>query len=257
MAITFRDLLESELAEQSQHSPEAPHQVQETPRATPLNEIEFELHEGEPIVQRWIKSEEYDYLEGRLTVEKGIVWSRAILFVKPDLFLLVDKVENNTLIVARQFFHLPPEVEVEEYGDGFRLFNGDERSCILLPLKTADSASTEIIKGRTDPEMQGWYSPAFWHFEPAPVIQLTMDLEAGVSYILHLLVPTGKDKPGRYSIEVLHDALWNPIRAEQLRLSVAGPKEITRIAYTPSLGFMLSEGTVASDPVIEITRRRR
>ena len=152
-----------------------------------------------------------------------------------------------------QVFHFPPEVAVEDLGDGkWLLSSHDSAYCLMIPLIIPDSIDTKILKGQTRPFYQGWYSGHYNELLPAPAMVNQCDGLEGVNYFVYLMIPTGTMNPTRTSIRSTHPDLWDGNNNEPIRIWINDPAYMTTLSFKPSAGFILGDNKASGVPVIDI-----
>ncbi|MDR3708977.1 MAG: alginate lyase family protein [Capsulimonadaceae bacterium] len=125
-----------------------------------------------PAALVWETKPEYDYVSasyGREPIEgwgpkrlKNVVHTRRILFVKPDVWIVVDSlVPADTAEHAYEStFHLDaPSAVVDAATNTVTTENKHLANLAIIPLSTAD-LSARIITGQTQPFVQGWLPTA-------------------------------------------------------------------------------------------------
>lgn len=225
---------------------------------TVLKEVRAPSGKG-PKVFAWISNPRFDYLEGSIRYERGFLHhSRAILFIKPYYFLIVDRFSSKQKIQLKQLFHFPPDVSViNNEGFGYILGSSNGKHCLMKGIENSFTG-TEIIKGKTEPGYQGWYSGIFENFVPASVLQnqLTFFNEA---YVIYLFVPTGQRNPASFDILVHENGLskFSDDSSRQLRLEIVAPRQKIKIKYTPTKKFLDNLAPEVGSPQISIRKARR
>lgn len=212
-----------------------------------------------PEVHFWISKLDYDYLEGSFKYYRDIWHSRAILFIKPYYFLVVDRLSSSEPLMFKQLFHMPPQVEVAEHEDGYMLSVGDSLRCLIYDLSSPEQTEGDVIIGEHSTELQGWYAGIYGNFEPAPVVEYAFVAKERRSYFLaRLFVPMSDMDPGRFSIETASGGRWEPGQERPLELKITEPGYTTRVSFLPSLKFLVSKSfSGRTEPSINILRRRR
>jgi hypothetical protein len=213
-----------------------------------------------PAIITWRSSDGFDYLEGYMRYEEGsFCHRRAILFIKPHYFLVVDRLTAEGAADFRQYFHFPPDVSVTD-GGGFEyiLESRQGGSCIMKALMMPRSAETEIIRGRTMPEYQGWYSGCFGSFVPASALETraTFSREAVVVF---LFVPTGRMDPATVSISIDEkdfSGTTNEVTGS-IHLEIDTPHRKTAIDYRPSARFLDRIGYDGWAPLIDVVEESK
>jgi hypothetical protein len=198
----------------------------------------------------WIVEDSYQYLEGRMSYgSDSLIHSRAILFLRPECLILVDRIKSVFHTYCRKYLHMPPDISVgSARGRKKYLQSGDFRHCIYLPLSFRQDTVWEIITGETEPEYQGWYSGSINNFEEAPVLQESFFVKAGEEiYSVTLLLPTGRSSPSTYRIEQSNTGSWNPERDGELRIEYTGTRFRTKLSYMPSSAFMTDSIDIRTD----------
>lgn len=191
-----------------------------------------------PVVDHWISGQDFDYLEGHFLYNNFFTHSRAILFIKPHCFLIVDRAEVTNPCMIKQFFHMPPAVEVTAHANGYLLSVGDSMRCLLLCLSRPPNAESRVVKGMVEPEMQGWYAGYGRIFEEAPVVEYSFETEKGYHYFAHLFVPLGGGDINDYEIKMVNGDTWDMDKKEPLLLTIQEPHHSTSISFLPSQTFL-------------------
>jgi hypothetical protein len=116
---------------------------------------------GQPQYQ-WITNSAYDYTWGSypfggVSAElKGIHWDRAIYFVKPDYFVLLDRIRGEGTHKIRSKMQLSWDVSAEVEGTGVAAQSGQGASLKIAPFDSR--TAPHIIRGQKDPFWDGWIS---------------------------------------------------------------------------------------------------
>ena len=219
-------------------------------------------HGQTPRVHYWIANDDYDYLEGSYNYSKSFQHGRAILFVKPRVIIIVDRIMSKGELSFRQLFHLDPSVTAERSDCGYILSGPEETKCEFSCITAPSDVKSTVIEGQRHPEMQGWYSGTFDNLEPAQVIQYSFKPdEPGSSYFAHIIMPVPGGGIGDYSLDFPGkdgDEAWCPGLASPLELIVEGPEYRTVVSFSPSSLFTeTSSGTEVVEPRITVRREKR
>jgi hypothetical protein len=232
----------------------------------PVNRLNHTLRSSSPVpadnkrtpaVDYWMSEPDFDYLEGRFQYAQFFEHTRAILFIKPYYFLVVDRIAVNRNCIVKSFFHMPPAVEVRRSGGDYILSVDDSLRCIMKEISVPSFRVSRILKGSSEGEYQGWYGGSYNSFEPAPAVEITVAVKEGYLTLSHLFVPVGTDSVTEYTIRVDNEERWNPASNLPLELTIEEPGYRTNIHYLPSSKFCDSDGgRLTEKPDIRIIRTR-
>jgi Heparinase II/III-like protein len=92
--------------------------------------------------------------------------SRTLLFSPGNWLIVIDQLDSIVEHLYTQWFHFCPSLNLTSEGDGrFSSTLSDQRK--LTVLTTADAnLSTIVVRGQTEPRMQGWISRGYRKMEP-------------------------------------------------------------------------------------------
>ena len=150
----------------------------------------------EPEENRWVTNDDFDYAEGVYSSGYGpdgavdVMHTRQVVFVKPDYWIVIDAMTPADEVEHKYeaLFHFDAEdaaideatrsVTAQHEGSGLR----------IVPLRPED-VEVEIIKGQTEPAVQGWV-PTGRHNELRPIPTAVFRWRAvGPSVMAYALVP--------------------------------------------------------------------
>jgi hypothetical protein len=151
----------------------------------------------EPLPHVWVSKPEYDYAEAAYDkdfggdVKRGVSQTRAVLFVKPDFWVVLDTLtaKDGREHAYDALFHFDGKVKA----DGLRLVtqNAGEAN-ITVAARPDPGLSLKIVEGQEDP-VQGWLPNGLSGVRPAPVGIFTT--RGGTTHLLYVLAPAPKGKP--------------------------------------------------------------
>lgn len=151
----------------------------------------------EPLPHVWQTGAESDYVEATFDenfggdVKRGVAHTRAVLFLKPDLWVVLDKLDarDGKQHSYDALFHYDAKVE----RDGLRLITRDPAGPNLtLAVRPDPGLSLKIIEGQEDP-VQGWLTDHAHNLSgrrPAPCGILSA--RGGITHLLYVLAPAPK-----------------------------------------------------------------
>jgi hypothetical protein len=210
----------------------------------------------------WASSEALDYGAGVYAHGYGperataVTHRRQMVFVKPDYFIVVDTVEGEGSHVVESLFHLNHD-EAEVEGSVARSVDPGVPN-VLVAAAPVDGLQVRIVKGQTEPEVQGFIPSDRWHASwrapearapdhgkrevPTVVCTLQGTLPAKLAYVL---MPYPKGQSPQVSCRL--PAVQGPGTAVQVELP--GGRQQTVLIGTPgqrvSCGAMSTKQQVA------------
>ena len=153
----------------------------------------------------WKSTPDYDYASGvyddgySLMNNKGrgsqelstdLIHRREVVFIKPDYWVLVDRITGNGPHEIEQLFHLTPDAQatIDQNQVWARYANG---STLKMFAVSAAAPAVSMVMGASDP-IQGWVATGYNKKVPAPTVVFKdkMDLPA---VLCTVLVPSNSD----------------------------------------------------------------
>ena len=166
----------------------------------------------QPLDNLWVSEKNFDYVVGRY--ESGykkaaidVKHKRAILFVKPDYWIIIDtlKPEDNKPHEYESIFHLNAETAVKiPNTKAVVTENSNSANLVLWPVGI-NGLSTEIVKGIEEEPVQGWVMS--WTKREAVPTALFRWKAKGISQLVTIVYPI----PANAEVPIL--------RVKQLRIS--------------------------------------
>ncbi len=128
-------------------------------------------------------------------VGRGVQHTRAVLFIKPDFWVMLDRLTavDGKEHIYEPLFHFDGAVQT----DGLRVVtrNSSEANLTLLPRADA-GLSLKIVEGQEEP-VQGWLTKTISSVRPAPVaIYQTRGKSAHLIYVMAPAPAGAKDPVG-------------------------------------------------------------
>ena len=122
--------------------------------------------------------------------DKSVLHRRRVLFLKPDLFLVVDDfaaADEREHEVEVQFLLDAAGADLSESRVAVARRQADQPTVAILPLRT-DGLAARIAQGETKPTVRGFLPKGFEKLEPAPAILYTRAFTGRLT-LAWLLVP--------------------------------------------------------------------
>ena len=210
---------------------------------------------NQPLSNQWFSTETCDFLSGCYAdgygnvesdeVDRSVVHHRSVIFVKgrkagdPEYWIITDHLTGNGVHTCEQLFHLiPVEVSTDPDTKIVRTVTQDEPNLAFIPA-IHHGVEMDVVNGRTEPSLQGWYCGGGPRPTPAPCV--TYRRTGMLPTIFQtVLLPMKADKaalPKVESLGTLGDG-WSriifPDGREDIYCSLvdAGHQQLEDIAFT-------------------------
>lgn len=135
--------------------------------------------------------------------------TRAVLYVRGRYWVVVDHVTSDAPREMTALWHFAPDVTAVAEGTEVRTTDKGQGNLRILPVG-AKKWSVAIVKGQTEPEVQGWFSERYNEKTPAPCAVYRAPL-GGAATFAWVLQPF-RDQPAPISAKVLPvgaDGAWS------------------------------------------------
>lgn len=161
---------------------------------------------AEPLPNRWLTTPQFDFAEGWFDEGYGpdrnrtVTHRRAVLFVKPEYWLVIDRLTPSDDAVHRYeaIFHFDGEAaEITPAPLGVRSTEPDRPNLAILALNP-EGLGVDIVRGQEQPVVQGWVPARGYEVRPVatPVFRAEGPGERVLPWLLYPL-RTGQDLPVR------------------------------------------------------------
>jgi hypothetical protein len=158
----------------------------------------------------WISNKDFDFAQATFGHHEGERWgkdhltgfvhTRRILFVKPLYFVVLDTItppaDDTAQHTCDAVFHLDAtDATIDPTTCAVTTADHQRRTLAILPLNS-DNLSVRLVKGQTEPEMQGWISDHAYDQRPVPTVIFTRK-SAGPVHLLYVFAPAraGQSSP--------------------------------------------------------------
>lgn len=149
-------------------------------------------------IEKGATGEGYAWVEAKHSLYDGVTITRRLVYLKPDILLVRDRIQSKQTHSYTQYFHLAPGIEVEGRAEHMTLRGQDGAVLEIRQLEPIDHL--EIVEGEKDP-IQGWVSFRTNQKEPNSVLQYEKKgSDVTFATVLHLR-PSGKPDIHDASIE--------------------------------------------------------
>lgn len=158
-----------------------------------------------PLGNTWATTPQFDYVRGSYKFDQRrvkLTHTRAVLFVKPDYFVVMDRLDGDTKTHAyRMKYQLSRELVAQV--DGVRAVGERQGAPRIVVLPSRSDLDLSVVRGREESPREGWHGYAAEKFAPAPALIYTWN-ERAPTRVETVLWPV---KPGHAAdIEVTRSA---------------------------------------------------
>jgi len=158
----------------------------------------------------WSTTDEFDYVdgshEGFLRLKDPVTHRRKVLFVKPNFWLVLDKLTANENHTYDQYFHFGQDAIVDINKLSVTAKYKNVAGILIQPL-IQEGLKVERFKGSEKP-IQGWVSYDYGVKVPAEAVKFTK--QANTTYFATLLMPFKNQCP-KFSFEVVSENVFKII----------------------------------------------
>ena len=140
----------------------------------------------QPLLNPWFSTATCDFLSGCYTegygdaasdeIDPSIVHHRSVIFIKghkegePEYWIITDHLTGDSVHTCEQLFHLiPVEATMDPGTKTVRTITQGQPNLAFIPAVT-DGLEVEVVEGRTEPNLQGWYCGGAPRPTPAPCV---------------------------------------------------------------------------------------
>ncbi len=161
---------------------------------------------------RWASTGEYDYAAGSYNdgystmsakgrgandIETSVTHDRQIFFVKPDYWVVVDKISGSGAHQVELLFHMTPDAEATVVDQQVQAKFGNGAALQIFSVN-ADSPLVSIVKGSIDP-IQGWVATGYNKKVPAATAVFKHQVELPAT-LYTVLIPSSSIDAARFQI---------------------------------------------------------
>jgi len=145
----------------------------------------------QPLPHVWVTGKDSDYVEATYDeafggeVGRGVQHTRAVLFIKPDFWVMLDRLTavDGKPHTYEPMFHFDGAVKA----DGLRVVTQNAGEANLTLLARADTdLRVKIVEGQQEP-VQGWLTKTISSVRPAPVA--IYQTRGGTAHLIYAMAP--------------------------------------------------------------------
>lgn len=122
------------------------------------------------------------------------IHSRSVAMVEGRYLVVVDHIESERPRRVTALWHFHPDVTLEVTGQQVVSVDPGVGNLRIVPASDLDW-QVDIVRGQTEPEIQGWYSESFGVKTPASVIRFTAEIDGSATFAWVMLPAKGAVPP--------------------------------------------------------------
>ena len=203
------------------------------------NEPRNVIQSKEPIAGNWALTPQYDYVRGVYDRSRGwfghtpilVNHKRVVVYPHGQYWVAIDQVETTDTHTLQFLWHFSPRCTVAIDGFSVKSVDPGLGNLCVTPVSGLDW-ELHLIKGQTEPEVQGWYSRAYGEIEPTSTAIYSTKVSKSEVFAWILTSARGQVPPVKGKlIEVKKDRVTlevesGPDQKERLTIPLDGKPEI-------------------------------
>ncbi|MBK8502564.1 MAG: alginate lyase family protein [Saprospiraceae bacterium] len=150
-----------------------------------------------PLVEHsdYLDTDQYFYARGAFIdgfegVEGAVAHRRSLFYLKNKYWLVIDQIDADRPHSIEVLWHFAPDCQIMIEGLEALTTNSDKGNLRLVPLGENDW-HTEIIEGRSEPTIQGWYSKDYGQKVPNATVQYSKIIDQSTIFAWLLIADQG------------------------------------------------------------------
>jgi hypothetical protein len=182
---------------------------------------------NEPVAENHYKiTDDYDYAWNSYDKYYGaenVKHNRAMLYVRDNFWVVVDKVETKKPRKIETLWHWHPDCKVEKQAENVVTSVNKKGNLKIIPLGNIEW-EVDFVKGQDAP-VQGWYSPEYNQYEPGVATIYSTKIKESETFIW-LLIPSEKTAPDG-QVKILAQ------NQDGIKLQITNPEKGTWNLFVP------------------------
>ena len=180
-----------------------------------------------PIRDEAVVQPTFDFARGRFDgpyrkLQGKAAHTRAVVYLRGGYWVVIDHVETDQPRTITALWHLHPDCTTQVEGNTIVTTDQGQGNLRIVPVTNLDWTTT-IVRGQTEPTIQGWYSRTYNLKSPSSCAVYDAQVKASASFAWVLA-------PGRGSTPPV-EATWLDAPSGAVRLSVrVGDRPVDEIA---------------------------
>ncbi|MBT3379754.1 MAG: hypothetical protein HN742_31815 [Lentisphaerae bacterium] len=155
----------------------------------------------EPLTNPWVTTPVFDYVRGGYAFdpkEAPVTHTRAVLFMKPDYFVVLDTIEGDGEHDYRMKYQLHQDLTVVT--EGVRVMGRSRNGPGVIVSPSRPDLALSVIEGQDDPFKEGWHLLDEKRAETAPALIYEWR-EQGPEMVETVICPVPRDGSPRMRLE--------------------------------------------------------
>jgi len=174
-----------------------------------------------------------DYTGGYEGIEGTSTHTRAVAYLRGQYFVVVDRIATDRPRTIQALWHFHPACTVTVDGNNVESVDEERGNVRIVPV-AAFPWRVEIVKGRGEPDIQGWWSREYNIKEPNVCAIYSSDIKQTTTFAWVIVPGTGRIPPIRAEMVKADD------NAVTLRVSREGQSDQMLIVPMQGVGFAVS-----------------
>jgi hypothetical protein len=157
------------------------------------------LISNEPLEKgvEYINKPDFDYARGTFSsgfegIEGDVEHSRAVLYVKNKFWIMVDHISTNQPRKLEVLWHYHPDCSTVIQNKTEVVSNDEDKGNLRIVPIGLISWEVSIVKGKTEPYKQGWYSETYGKKEANSTAVYTAEIKDNSTFAWVLIAKKGK-----------------------------------------------------------------
>jgi hypothetical protein len=135
-----------------------------------------------------------EFSSGYIGVDGIAKHARAVFYKRGGYFVIADKITTDRPRAIQPLWHFHPSCAVEIEGADVMSTDPDQGNVRIVPLAPF-SWRVEIVKGRDEPDIQGWWSPKYNVKEPNACATYSADIQSTAVFAWVIVPGKGRVPP--------------------------------------------------------------
>jgi hypothetical protein len=164
----------------------------------------YDMEASAPIQDSYAITPEYDFVRGDHTVgyedvEGSVAHTRAVAYLRGQYFLVVDRITTDRPRTIQALWHFHPLCTVALNGAEAQSVDEGQGNVRIVPVAPF-VWGTEIVKGQTEPVIQGWWSREYNVKEASQCVVYSADISKTETFAWVIMPGKGNVPPVRAEI---------------------------------------------------------